>query len=106
MNWLSIIQLILQLAPSLLTMVTTVEASVGSGNGAAKKAMVMAPLEGAPPEIVTAASALVDNLVASQKSVVAPAPAIVNPPIVNVQTPNIGTAVGTAITGTSNSRQV
>lgn len=80
MNWLAILQLVFQLAPQIVTMIGQAEAVFGAGNGAAKKAMVMAPVHaaGAPPEVTEAISTMVDSVVAAQKAI--PALPVVNVP--------------------------
>lgn len=69
MNWLQIIQAIVSLLPSILTVIGDVENKVGSGNGATKKAIVMSVVDSAPPEVQSAVSSVVDKVVAAQKLV-------------------------------------
>jgi hypothetical protein len=69
MNWFQIALNLFQLAPQVLALIAAAEAAVGAGNGAAKKAIVMAPLAAAPTELQSAASTMVDSIVAEKKKV-------------------------------------
>lgn len=79
MNWLQTILALLQLAPSILQTVATVQTIVTAPKqGAVKKAVVMHTMAGAPPELQTAVSAFVDASVATLKEsgvLKSPAPA-------------------------------
>lgn len=65
MDWLSIVKALLQLLPSILQAINAIEQSTqGTGQGSVKKAVVMTTVNEAPPEVQSAVSALVDNIVA------------------------------------------
>lgn len=72
MNWFDMTLKLLQLAPQLVALIAAVETSLGPGNGAAKKTIVMAPLAAAPADLHAEASTFVDTVVAKQKEVLAP----------------------------------
>lgn len=68
MNWLQTILALLQLAPSILQTVASVQAIVTTPKqGALKKAIVMHAVAGAAPELQTAVSAFVDASVTTLK---------------------------------------
>lgn len=79
LNWFSKVMQLFQLAPMILQMIQQVEQIVGPGNGAAKKAIVMAPLTSSvPPELIPDVSSMIDNMVAAQNKAVAVEPAKTN----------------------------
>lgn len=65
-----ILQLI-QLLPSVIKTIKEVETAVGTGNGAAKKAMVLAPMKvaQATPELTKAVGDMVDEIVAVHNTI-------------------------------------
>lgn len=67
MKWLEMIFALAKLAPEVIKLIGEVETAVGPGNGPAKKALVMAPLAGAPADIQSTISGFVDQVVAAKK---------------------------------------
>lgn len=80
MNWLQTILALLQLAPSILQTVATVQTIVTAPKqGAVKKAVVMHALVGAPPQVQAMASSFIDSSVSTMKAAGALAPSIAVP---------------------------
>lgn len=64
MNFLQILLALLQLAPSIIATVSSVEGLIGHGKGATKKALVMAAvMPAAPPKLITEVGSMIDRSV-------------------------------------------
>lgn len=82
MNWLQTVLALLQLAPSILQTAATVQTIITAPKqGAVKKAIVMAPLALAPPEVQSAASSFIDLSVKHMKAGLAAAAALATAPV-------------------------
>jgi hypothetical protein len=69
MDWMAKALQLVGFIPELLKLVTEVETIFAAGNGAAKKAVVTAAVTGAgaPPEVTSGISGIIDAIVAAQK---------------------------------------
>ena len=72
MNWLTILNLIIQLLPTLIQAIVTVEQAIGPGNGAAKKTLVTGIVNDAlgsqSTEMAPHVSTLIDNTVSAMNT--------------------------------------
>lgn len=65
MKWFEIVIKLFQLVPSILASIKAAEEVFGPGNGAQKRAAVMAPMPAdAPAELISAVGSFIDSAVA------------------------------------------